>query len=140
VILRLALGAAALGIAALAVVLYPRAPEPPAAETIAVPSGQAVSFVEVIRDARGPSGLTYRFRFLAPGIGGEVPFEAASADMLYLCQTYALPRIAGSVPQPRQIVVSMDDRPVQFGVPAPEATQFFEAYRPEGETCVPELF
>ena len=35
-------------------------------------------------------------------------------------------------PQPSQIVISLADRPVPFGQPDPEATQFFEAFRPEG--------
>jgi hypothetical protein len=29
---------------------------------------------------------------------------------------------------------------VPFGEPAPDATQFFEAYRVEGDTCIWEAF
>ena len=39
-----------------------------AEEKIEVPSGQEVTFIDVVRDAPGPDGLTYRFRFLAPAI------------------------------------------------------------------------
>ncbi len=111
-----------------------------AEEPIAVPSGQQVTFLEAIHDAPGPEGLTARFRFLAPGIAGELPFEAAVEDMQALCDHFALPRIPAIGPVPAQIVISLSDRPVEFGLPDPEATQFFEAYRIEDGTCIWEPF
>lgn len=110
-----------------------------AGEAIKVPSGQAVTYVDTVRDTTGPAGLTYRFRFLAPGIarkGGTVTADAAEADMQALCDTFALPRLPEGGPLPEEIVISLSDRPVSFGEPAPDATQYFEAYRPEGKTCV----
>lgn len=110
---------------------------------VPVPSGQTVIFHEIVRDAAGPAGLTYRFRFVAPGIardGGTVDFETAAADMDHLCQDFALPRISDLGPRPAQIVISLADRAVEFGVPAPEVTQFFEAYRVEDGTCIWEGF
>lgn len=119
----------------------------PAAATtqdlLAVPSGQPVVFVDSIWDAPGPSGLTLRFRFVAPQIardGGSVDFNVAEIDMAYLCENYALPRLSNIGPQANQIIISFSDRPVEFGFAAPDATQFFEAYRPEGTTCVWEGF
>lgn len=112
-------------------------------DPIPVPSGQAVTYVDTISDAAGPEGLTVRFRFLAPAIardGGSVTPEAAQADMLALCRTYALPRIASTGPQPRQIVISLSDRPVEFGIPDEEATQFFDAYGIADGDCILELF
>lgn len=110
---------------------------------IEVPSGQDMSFVDMVHDAPGPDGLTYRFRFLAPDIAradGTVTAEMAFEDMLALCETYALPRLAANAPAPGQIIISLADRPVDFGIPNPEATQFFEAFRPEGSTCIWEGF
>lgn len=119
-------------------------PGPIAADTaIEVPSGQSVTWVDSIMDAPGPDGLTVRFRFLAPAIarnGGTVDAEAAQADMAWLCENFALSRIASTGPQPSQIVISLSDRPVDFGQPDPEATQYFEAYRPEDGACVWEPF
>jgi Family of unknown function (DUF6497) len=112
-------------------------------DPIPVPSGQTVTYVDTISDAAGPSGLTVRFRFLAPAIareGGTVTPEAAQEDMLALCRTYALPRIASTGPQPQQIVVSLSDRPVEFGIPDEEATQFFDAYGIVDGDCILELF
>lgn len=107
---------------------------------IPVPSGQEVRLLDVIRDQPGPGGLTYRFRFVAPAIAQTVDFETAAADMEHLCRTYALPRLSQIGPVPGQVIVSLSDRPVPFGEPAPDATQFFEAYRVEGDTCIWEAF
>lgn len=110
-------------------------------EPVAVPSGQTVTLIDVIHDAAGPAGLTVRFRFLAPAIAdGSLEFEAASADMAALCQDYALPRISSTGPQPAQIVVSLHDRVLPFGESAPDAMQFFEAYRIEDGNCIWEMF
>lgn len=110
-----------------------------AQEEIKVPSGQAVTFVDMIRDAPGPEGLTYRFRFLAPAIdraAGTVTDEQAMDDMADLCSTYVLPRLANLGPTPSQIVISLADRPVDFGTPNPDATQFFEAFSLQDGACV----
>lgn len=119
-------------------------PVMPAADApIPVPSGQEITLLDVIWNEQGPNGLTFRFRFLAPGIsrdGGTVDYDTAAADMLHLCQTYALPRIPQTGPQPQQIVISLSDRPVDFGATAPEATQFFDAFTLQDGTCIWEMF
>jgi len=98
-----------------------------------VPSGQPVSFLDIIRDEDSVSGAAIRIRFLAPQIArgiGMIPFAQAENDMQVLCQEHVLPLInsAGEA-LPGQIIVVLLDRPVEHGVADPEATQFFEAYR-----------
>ncbi len=110
---------------------------------IKLPSGQAVTLLDVITNAPGTEGLTERFRFLAPAIardGGTVSAEVAGKDMDWLCQNYALPRIANTGPQPQQIVISMSDMNVPFGENAPQATQFFNAYSIADGVCVWDMF
>lgn len=112
-------------------------------DRVDVPSGQAVSLVDIVHDAPGAAGRTARFRFLAPQIardGGTVDAETAFGDMQALCEDFALPRLPAMGPRPAQIVISLMDREVAFGQPAPEATQFFEAFRPEDATCIWEPF
>lgn len=113
---------------------------PAAAEEIVTPSGMAVTWLETVHGAPGPQGLTARFRFLAPAIAGEVDFDTAAADMLWLCESFALPRLPATGPQAEQVVISLADRDVPFGEADPEAVQFFEAYRPAGEVCEWEMF
>ncbi len=113
------------------------------AEPIDVPSGQEILFVDTIQNQPGASGLTYRFRFLAPQIAretGSVDFDAAAGDMDYLCNSFAVARLPLGGPRPSQIIISLSDRPVEFGIPTPEATQFFEAYRVEDGLCIWEGF
>lgn len=121
------------------------AQEPGAAagEVIPVPSGQEVRYLDTVQTAPGPEGLTIRFRFVAPAIardGGTVDPETAQADMEALCNAFALPRLPATGPTPAQIIVSLADRAVAFGEPAPDVTQFFEAYTVEDGRCVWEAF
>ena len=112
------------------------------ATLITVPSGQAVQLQDAIWNVDGPLGLTLRFRFVAPAIapGGGVDVETAQADMQALCDRFALPRVSGIGPQPSQLIISMADRALPFGEAAPEATQYFEAFRLENGQCVWELY
>lgn len=112
-------------------------------DLIPVPSGQEVRFLDVILGEPGPEGLTARFRFIAPAIardGGTVNAEAAQEDMAALCSNFALQRITNTGPQPAQIIIALADREVPFGEPAPEATQYFEAYSLADGMCVWEPF
>ena len=112
-------------------------------EVITVPSGQGVTMLDVITNIPGPNGLATRFRFRAPGIardGGTVDAETAAADMDYLCQSYALAKIAEMGPQPVQIIISMSDLDVPFGETRPDATQFFNSYSIADGSCVWDVY
>ena len=113
-----------------------------AAEPVAVPSGQPVTLLDVISNQPGPAGLTYRFRFLAPqiGAGGGIDHDMVFEDMVALCESYVLPRVARSMPVPSQVIISFSDRPVPFGAADPEATQFFEAFTIRDGHCIWEAF
>ena len=112
-----------------------------AGELIAVPSGQAVTALDVVRDAPGPEGLTFRFRFVAPWIGEPgADFEEAAEDMQHLCDTYALKRLSDLGPRPAQVVISLADRPVPFGSNDPDVVQFFDAFSIETGRCEREDF
>lgn len=116
-----------------------------AADAIAVPSGQPVTLAEVLLDeAPGQPGQTWaRFRFLAPQIArgtGTVSYETAAPDMDHLCSNLALPYLSEHGIPAARVVISLSDRELPFGAQDPEATQFFEAYRPDGAACMWEAF
>ena len=50
-------------------------------------------------------------------------------DVVWLCQSWALPRVAGSGPRPSQIIISLADRKSEFGTYDPEVLQLFEAFK-----------
>ena len=116
---------------------------PAIAQSVQVPSGQEVQFLELIAEQVGETGLTYRFRFVAPAISraaGTVKREQVAADMDRLCAAYAVPVLMEKGVAPDQVIISVSDRPVEFGVAAPEATQYFEAYRVQDNACIWEGF
>ncbi len=103
-----------------------------------VPSGQPVHLSDVLLD-NNPGELWVRFRFVAPRIGytaGRIGYDVASGDMEHLCQTLAVAYVEKYELDPARVVISLSDRPVEFGNSAPDATQFFEAYRLEQSQCI----
>lgn len=103
-----------------------------------VPSGQPVHLSDVLLD-NSPGELWVRFRFVAPKIGytaGRIGYDVASNDMQHLCQTLAVAYVAHHELDPARVVISLSDRPVEFGRSEPDATQFFEAYRLEQSQCI----
>ena len=129
-------------LAALLVPLW-AAPAIAAAEDLDLPSGRTVSFHDVVHGAPGPGGLTVRFRFIEADLRAVVdatPYDELEADMHYLCESYALERISNIGPQPSSVMISISDRPVEFGAQDPDVAQVFEAYRPEDGACIWEGF
>ena len=110
--------------------------------SIDVPSGQAVTFVETIDEGEDQGTATVRYRFLAPAIGegGGIDADAALEDMAHLCDTFALPQLMQTGPLPQAVVISLSDRPVDFGATDTEAVQYFEAFTVEDGACVWELY
>lgn len=109
-------------------------------DLLAVPSEQPVTFLEMLSDTTA-SGLMFRFRFITPEIGqAGRDYLDVEVDMQYLCETFAIPRVAETGPQPSQIVISFSQQETEFGVANEDVTQFFEAYRIEDETCILEFF
>ena len=110
---------------------------------IEVPSQQAVTLLDVIWNSQGPEGPTPRFRFLAPAIsrdGGSIDFAAAEADFQHLCEGFVQAQLAQRGLDAPMVLIALYDRAVAFGTSDPESTQFVEAFRIEGATCVREIF
>ena len=103
-----------------------------------LPSGQNVSLMEVRSDDLG-TDTWLRFRFLAPAIArdsGVVDFAGAEADMAHLCAHVAVPYVAEHGSDAGLVVISLSDRALAFGESDPAATQYFDAFRVEGDRCI----
>lgn len=114
-----------------------------AADALTLPSGRSVTFLDSIWGTPGPAGLTIRFRFIEPDLPaalGRLDYAAQEADMQYLCESFALERIANTGPQPAQVIVSIADRETEFGAADPDATQVFESYSAQDGSCVWEAY
>ncbi|MDE3026965.1 MAG: acetolactate synthase [Paracoccaceae bacterium] len=106
-----------------------------------VPSGQAVSLMEVVWPEARAQVKTARFRFLAPAIvthGKGVGPDEAEDDMAALCEGVALPTIVKSGKAVQEIVVSLSQKPVKLGETRDDVVQFFEAYVVKGGHCTVE--
>jgi hypothetical protein len=60
--------------------------------------------------------------------------------MQAVCDTFALGRTDGMVPEPQQIIITFMSAAVPFGEAAPDVVQFFESFRVENGACVWEVF
>lgn len=130
------------GIRVLAMVFMMMAAESKAEQVVPVPSGQLVVLNEVLIDDT-PGETWVRFRFVAPQIaraGGNISYDQAIGDIDDLCRTLVLPYLDQYTLAPERVVISLSDRDVPFGAADSEATQFFEAYRPENADCIWEEF
>ena len=70
----------------------------------------------------------------APDVLAEDPVHL---DIVWLCENWALPRIASPAPRPRQIIISLSSKETAFGAYDPQAVQLFEAFRlpPDRDAC-----
>lgn len=109
-------------------------------DVLRLPSGLAARLQEVLTDRPG-DGLVYRFRFVAEGFVVSVAVQdLVQQDIAWLCETYAVPRLPVIGPQPSRIVISLADKPSEFGVYDPEVTQVFESFSVQDGVCQWELF
>ena len=104
-----------------------------------LPSGLKATLQEMLWDRPG-GGLVFRFRFVADAFDPDVGAGLIAQDLEFLCNSFAVPRLASTGPQPSQIVISLADKPSQFGIYDSEVKQVFETYSIEGETCIWEIF
>lgn len=108
---------------------------------VAVPSGMAVSFHEMLWDDPG-QGPVYRLRFVAPQIAADPApgYDSLGADMDALCEAIAIPATADLSPRPARIVISLMAAPTLFGQASPDTRQVFEAYSLRDGLCIWEAF
>lgn len=105
----------------------------------ALPSGLKAVLLESFLDVKPDGELTYaRFRFVAPELDSEgaPDFEARLQDMDVLCRDYALPHVAVTPDKVDVIVISIANRPSEFGVADPDTMQYFESYSVQDGTCI----
>ena len=108
-----------------------------AADTIEVPSGQPLSFLEFISENDGD---LVRFRFLTPQIGAGYDYMTVMPDFQALCDAQVMPVLDQNGLAPSQIVLSMSAQDIPFGEDNPDVLQFFEIFRPENGLCIWEEF
>ncbi|WP_246227779.1 DUF6497 family protein [Roseobacter ponti] len=106
-------------------------------DALQVPSGQAMDLFEVLVD-RVDAETWIRFRFVAPSIArarGEISFFDVQDDFEHLCTRVALPYLKERDLSADAVVVSLLDRPAEFGQADDTLTQFIEVFRIKNGIC-----
>lgn len=106
---------------------------------VVLPSGLEAELHEMLWDRPG-QGLVYRFRFVAPQFKPTDDVDVLMKDLEHLCTEYALPKLADTGPMPNQVIISLADKPSEFGQYNPEINQVFEAYSVRDGACIWEMF
>lgn len=104
-----------------------------------VPSGVALSRLEVLEETQPDGSLWLRLRYVAPGITRDQRADIHD-DFEALCIADALTYEPVTRVPAAQAVISIAAAPVEFGTTAPDIPQFFEAFRLENGTCIWEEF
>ena len=104
-----------------------------------LPSGQAIAFQEYLVEPQDAQDQLARFRYVMAALEGMV-YAEVEADFLTLCEAHALPLLRDHGVVAGQIIVSIGARVSEFGVTDPDNRQFFEVFRPEGDSCIWEGF
>ncbi|MDQ2092892.1 DUF6497 family protein [Rhodalgimonas zhirmunskyi] len=112
-----------------------------------VPSGLGLELQEMLYEVKPDGANDYaRFRFVAPELNKDLAsdYEARLADMRTLCDHYALKALTSQAKHADVIVISLSDSATEFGRPAPDTVQVFEAFRIKpslsGGACILEDF
>ncbi len=101
-----------------------------------LPSGAQAHLYEVI----GQGTAELRLRYVSAGFDPRgADTEMLLADVTFICETNVLAG-ASEYNTPQSVIVSLADRPSEFGVLNTEVQQIFEAFTVHGNTCIWEAF
>ena len=99
-----------------------------------MPSGLEIALADVMFDEAVPIA---RFRFVSPAIGGDtgLTFADVSDDLGWLCDNVVVPALSQAGWDGAQVVLSVSDRPTEFGLYDPNVVQFFQPFRLADGAC-----
>lgn len=109
------------------------------AQQVVVPSGIEIALYDVILES---DTNVARFRFRVPAIGGDagVTFAEALPDIQYLCEDVVIPGLAQNGWTDGEVVISLSDKEVAFGVASPGVVQYFQPFSIQAGACMWEDF
>ncbi len=106
----------------------------------ALPSGMEAALLEGFIEVQ-PDGVRWgRFRYVMPGLADGVAFERVQQDFVALCDGTALPMLQAAGEEVAFVMVSLMDKPLEFGQSDPGTVQFFEMFTIRDGRCIWEDF
>ena len=114
-------------------------PLPLQAEVV-VPSGLEAALLEGFVEVQPDGARWGRFRYVMPALAEGADFDAVQQDFSALCEGQALPMLEAAGETVALVVVSLMDKPMEFGQSDPGTVQYFESFVIRDGRCIWEEF
>ena len=108
---------------------------------VILPSGLEASLLEGFVEIQPDGARWARFRYVMPALeGGATGFDAVQADFVTLCEAQARPMLIQAGGEVALVIVSLMDKPLEFGQSDPGTVQYFESFAIRDDRCIWEEF
>lgn len=107
---------------------------------VALPSGLEATLLEGFVELQPDGARWGRFRYVMPALAQGADFDAVQQDFSALCEGQALPMLEAAGETVALVVVSLMDKPMEFGQSDPGTVQYFESFVIRDGRCIWEEF
>jgi len=107
---------------------------------VALPSGLEAALLEGFVELQPDGARWGRFRYVMPALAEGADFDAVQQDFSALCEGQALPMLEAAGETGALVVVSLMDKPMEFGQSDPGTVQYFESFAIRDGRCIWEEF
>ncbi|MGR3703948.1 MAG: DUF6497 family protein [Paracoccaceae bacterium] len=107
---------------------------------VALPSGLEAALLEGFVELQPDGARWGRFRYVMPALAEGADFDAVQQDFSALCEGQALPMLEAAGEAVALVVVSLMDKPMEFGQSDPGTVQYFESFAIRDGRCIWEEF
>ncbi|MFU8864777.1 MAG: DUF6497 family protein [Rhodobacterales bacterium] len=103
---------------------------------LALPSGMEAELMEGFVEVQPDGERWARFRYVMPALSNGAGYDSVQQDFAVLCDEAALPMLDAAAEEVSLVVVSLMDKPLEFGQSDPETIQFFEVFIIREDRCI----
>jgi hypothetical protein len=108
---------------------------------VILPSGLDATLMEGFVEVQPDGARWARFRYVMPALAApETGFDQVQADFVTLCEAQARPMLQQAGEEVALIIVSLMDKPMEFGQSDPGTVQYFESFAIRDDRCIWEEF
>ena len=107
---------------------------------VQLPSGLEAGLMEGFVEVQPDGERWARFRYVMPALAATADFDLVQQDFIVLCESQALPMMSDAGNQVSQVIVSLRDKPLEFGQSDPGTVQYFETFAIRDGRCIWEEF
>lgn len=105
-----------------------------------LPSGMEAELLEGFVEIQPDGARWARFRYVMPALADGAGYDSVQQDFAVLCDEAALPMLDAAAEEVSVVVVSLMDKPLEFGQSDRETIQFFEVFTIRDDRCIWEDF